>query len=124
MTIAVGAGSAGSVIANRLSEDPDVTVAVLEAGDEETQYMETDIPLAYFKLQNTEADWAYRTVPQEKACLGMNDHVSSASFSLQQTINISYHQSNKIDVEVNEWFKCGPYFLILLFLILNPHKER
>ena len=52
-----------------------MTVAVLEAGNEETKYGLTDIPLAYFDLQNTEADWAYRTEPQDKACKGMVDQV-------------------------------------------------
>ena len=55
-----------------------MTIAVLEAGDEETKYQNTEVPVTYFELQNTEADWAYRTVPQDKACRGMVDRVRFA----------------------------------------------
>ncbi len=71
----VGSGTAGSVLAARLSEDADVEVAVLEAGPEETVYPNHNVPLEFFTLQNTEADWAYRTVTQKNACLGMEEQV-------------------------------------------------
>ncbi len=63
------------MLAARLTEDEDVKVVVLEAGEEETKYPDHYIPLMLFFLQNTEADWAYRTVPQKKACLGLNEQV-------------------------------------------------
>ena len=72
----MGTGSAGSIIASRLSEDPDATVAALEAGEDDNKYPDTKVPLAIYAIQNTELDWAYRTVPQEKACNGMEDNVS------------------------------------------------
>ena len=50
-------------------------VAVLEAGDEESVYPMTDIPLALLDLQLTGADWAYKTVPQNYSCGGMRNEV-------------------------------------------------
>ncbi len=75
--ITVGAGTAGCVVANRLSEDGNVTVALLEAGKDSSEYPMSAVPLAAPQLQNTEADWAYRTIPQQRACLGMKDKVMS-----------------------------------------------
>ena len=74
-SVLVGGGTAGSVLAARLTEDDNVKVVVLEAGEEETKYPLHYIPLMLFFLQNTEADWAYRTVPQKKACLGLKEQV-------------------------------------------------
>ncbi|XP_035231009.1 glucose dehydrogenase [FAD, quinone]-like [Stegodyphus dumicola] len=67
--VSVGAGSAGAVVANRLSEDPSVKVLVIEAGGKEN--LVTDIPLAAAMLQQTPIDWAYQTEPQEAACFGL-----------------------------------------------------
>ncbi len=75
ISFSVGGGTAGSVLAARLSEDPELKVLVLEAGEEETKYPARNVPLAMFSLQNTDADWAYRTVPQTKACLGLEGKV-------------------------------------------------
>ena len=72
----MGVGSAGSIIASRLSEDPAVTVAALEAGEDDDKYPDSKVPLAIYHLQNTELDWAYRTVPQEKACKSLEGNVS------------------------------------------------
>ncbi|VVC28520.1 Glucose-methanol-choline oxidoreductase, C-terminal,Glucose-methanol-choline oxidoreductase, N- [Cinara cedri] len=69
--IVVGAGSAGSVVANRLSEVPTWNVLLIEAGNEEHFVM--DIPLLANVMQFTEANWKYKTMPSDKYCLGMNN---------------------------------------------------
>ena len=61
--IIIGAGSAGAVLANRLSEDSECKVLLLEAGGP-TETSEINLPTGYRSLQDTHYDWAYRTVPQ------------------------------------------------------------
>jgi choline dehydrogenase-like flavoprotein len=62
--VVVGAGSAGCVLAARLSEDPATDVLLLEAGPRDRK-LEIRIPAAFSKLYGSAVDWAYRTVPQE-----------------------------------------------------------
>ena len=54
--VIVGAGSAGCVLAARLSEDPDVTVALLEAGGQDTR-PEIAMPVAFPMLLKSSVDW-------------------------------------------------------------------
>ena len=61
--IIVGAGSAGCVLANRLSAKPDVKVLLLEAGGPEVGLYHR-APAAFYKLFKTKADWAFYTEPQ------------------------------------------------------------
>ena len=63
--VIVGGGAAGSVLASRISADPDRTVVLLEAGGWDRR-KEIAIPAAFSKLFETEFDWAYRTVPQRQ----------------------------------------------------------
>ena len=64
--IIIGGGSAGCVLANRLSSNPNVTVLLIEAGGMDThQYIH--IPAAYSKLQLSSLDWQYVTVPQKNS---------------------------------------------------------
>ncbi|OUL20167.1 choline dehydrogenase [Nostoc sp. RF31YmG] len=58
--IVIGAGSAGCVVANRLTEDGKTTVLLLEAGNPPT-LPEHQVPLDWIKLWGTEVDWAYFT---------------------------------------------------------------
>ena len=61
--IIVGAGSAGCVLAHRLSEDPGVSVLLLEAGGPDDK-REFHIPAAFVTLFQSEYDWNYTTEPQ------------------------------------------------------------
>lgn len=63
--VIVGAGSAGCVLANRLTEREDVKVLLLEAGMPDQQ-MEIHIPIVFAKLFKTPFDWNYNTVSQAK----------------------------------------------------------
>lgn len=58
--VVIGAGSAGSVVANRLTEDPETTVLLLEAGGSDTK-PEIQVPVEWPKLLSSEVDWAYFT---------------------------------------------------------------
>ncbi|HEY2505158.1 MAG TPA: GMC family oxidoreductase N-terminal domain-containing protein [Streptosporangiaceae bacterium] len=64
--VIVGAGSAGCVLASRLSENPDCQVLLLEAGPPDIAD-EIHIPAAINLLFQTAYDWNYETVPQNSA---------------------------------------------------------
>jgi len=66
--VIVGAGSAGCVLAARLTEDPDVKVLLLEAGPPDVN-QSIHVPLGYLRLAGTEVDWNYFSAP-EPACNG------------------------------------------------------
>ncbi len=62
--IIVGAGSAGCVLANRLSADRDLRVLLLEAGGRDSNPW-IHVPVGYFKtLHNPKTDWCYKTDPE------------------------------------------------------------
>ncbi len=62
--IIIGAGSAGCVLASRLTEDPSCRVLLLEAGPADKK-KEIHIPGAYSKLNHTAVDWSFWTEPQK-----------------------------------------------------------
>lgn len=61
--IIVGAGSAGAVVANRLSENPAVKVLVLEAGGSKV-LPNVENPSLWYTLLGSEIDWDYTSIPQ------------------------------------------------------------
>lgn len=69
--IIVGGGSAGSVLANRLSENANWTVLLLEAGGDET--LLSEVPMIFPTLQLSPMDWQFKTEPSSTYCLGMKN---------------------------------------------------
>ncbi|CAG9791398.1 unnamed protein product [Diatraea saccharalis] len=67
--IIVGAGSAGSVLASRLTNNRNTTVLLLEAGKPEM--LLTDIPAMAPYFQSTDYTWQYYMEPQPGVCMGM-----------------------------------------------------
>ena len=63
--IIIGAGSAGCVLANRLSANPKNKILLLEAGGEDT-YPWIHIPIGYYKtMHNPKTDWCFKTEPDD-----------------------------------------------------------
>ena len=73
--VIVGAGSAGCVLANRLSEDASKTVLLIESGGSDDS-LDVNVPAAALKLQLSPLDWQRTTVKQQHACQGMNNAVN------------------------------------------------
>ncbi len=108
--VIVGGGSAGCVLANRLSEDPNVTVLLIEAGGRDT-LKEIHIPLRFTQVQyNPDVDWNYKTIPQKEACGSLKYEKSAwprgkvlgGSSSINAMV---YTRGNKADYD--SWEKMG-----------------
>jgi len=114
--VIVGGGSAGCVLAARLTEDPDVSVLLLESGPPDVNE-NIHVPLGYLKLARTEIDWDYCTAP-EPHCDGRRiplprGKVLGGSSSMNAMI---YIRGNPLDYD--QWGVPGwgwddllPYFL-------------
>jgi choline dehydrogenase-like flavoprotein len=62
--IVVGGGTAGLVMATRLSEDPNIQVLVIEAGEDLTSDPRVNMPAMSQSLIKTPCNWRLQTVPQ------------------------------------------------------------
>ena len=103
--IIVGAGSAGCVLANRLSADPANQVLLLEAGGHDKK-MEIHIPAGYANLHRSEVDWGFWTEPQagvlnRKMYLPRGKTLGGSS----STNAMAYVRGNRADYD--EWAMLG-----------------
>lgn len=80
LLLSVGAGSAGSVLARRLSERDDFSVLILEAGGESSSNTYIDVPLFVQNTWRSDIDWNFITIPQKVGCKGKNNSVSEQMF--------------------------------------------
>lgn len=60
----IGGGTAGLVVACRLSENPDISVVVLESGPDRTNDPQVQNPGAWHSLSGSDLDWKLKIVPQ------------------------------------------------------------
>ncbi len=114
--VIVGAGSAGCVLAARLSEDPDLSVLLLEAGPPDVNE-NIHVPLGYLKLARTAVDWDYASAP-EPNCDGRRislprGRVLGGSSSINAMIYIRGNRRDYDDWGVPGWTwdDLFPYFL-------------
>jgi choline dehydrogenase len=114
--VIVGAGSAGCVLANRLSADPDVQVLLLEAGPPDVKE-NVHVPLGYLKLAATDVDWDYHSAP-EPHCDGRRiplprGKVLGGSSSINAMVYIRGNRLDYDDWGVPGWSSADllPYFL-------------
>lgn len=124
--IIVGAGSAGCVLANRLSANPAHTVLLVEAGKKDTHPL-IHIPGGYSELNRSEVDWAFWTEPQEqldnrKLYLPRGKTWGGSS----STNAMAYVRGNKEDY--NEWAALGnegwSYEDVLPFFKKSEHNQQ
>ncbi|XP_072045180.1 glucose dehydrogenase [FAD, quinone]-like [Amphiura filiformis] len=107
--IVIGGGTAGCVVASRLTEDPEVTVLLLEAGGWDDK-SEIHIPAEASSLRQTNIDWKYLTISQSHACkakLGERDEWSSGKVigGCSSIDNMYYARGHEADF--NSWASLG-----------------
>jgi choline dehydrogenase len=124
--VIVGAGSAGCVLANRLTEDPTRSVLLLESGGADTA-REIHIPIAFSRLFQSPYDWSYYTEEQEQLkqrnVYIARGKVLGGSSSINTMI---YMRGNRYDYD--HWCALGnqgwDYADILPYFKKAEHQER
>ncbi|MDW3645619.1 MAG: choline dehydrogenase [Bacteroidia bacterium] len=124
--VIIGAGSAGSVLANRLSANPANRVLLLEAGGKDSN-PNIKIPAGFPKLFKSKEDWTYHTAPQkhlsDRELFLPRGKVLGGSSSINAMI---YIRGNKADYD--EWSAMGnkgwSYEEVLPYFKKSQHNEH
>jgi choline dehydrogenase len=124
--IIIGAGSAGCVLANRLSADPANRVLLLEAGGPD-KHRNIHIPGAYGELHGSKFDWGFQTEPQPLV-LGRRLYLPRGKTlgGCSSTNAMAYVRGNRADYD--DWSAAGndgwSYAEVLPYFIKSEHNEQ
>jgi len=121
--VIVGSGSAGAVLANRLTEDPEVKVLVVEAGPKDHWWdWRIHMPTALsYPMQSETYNWAYWTTPQSNLNNRRMETPRGRVYGGSSSINgmayvrghaLDYNRWAEEDAALKEWdyARCLPYF--------------
>ncbi|KAK1572861.1 GMC oxidoreductase [Colletotrichum navitas] len=105
--IIIGGGTAGLTVAARLTEDPQVTVLVLEAGADRSEDLNVLAPGLFSAMYgNPDYDWDYKTVPQTAANKKVVAHIRGKQLGGSSAMNFMFwtHPSRR---DVDNWGDLG-----------------
>ena len=117
--IILGGGTCGLVLANRLTEDPNISVAVVEAGDSVKDNFNVTQIANYFVSLDTPIDWNYPTQPQVYTDNRILSYNSGKALGGTSTINgATYIRAQKAQIDAWEqlgnqgwnWDSLWPYY--------------
>ncbi|KAK7753467.1 hypothetical protein SLS62_004542 [Diatrype stigma] len=132
--IIIGGGTAGLVMANRLSEDPSQRILVLEAGADLSEDPRVKTPALYMSLIGSQADWNFQTKPQPELNgrtinlnqgkgLGGSSAINAHAFVPPSTGTIDAWEA--LGNDGWNWSTLQPYFArAVTFPVINDHATR
>lgn len=124
--IVVGAGAAGCVVAERLTEDSATSVLLLEAGGPDSSFL-IHIPVGFTKLTSPRFNWGFETVPQPQLNNREMWYPQGRTLGGSTSINaMIYIRGNRWDYD--QWAALGNdewgYDQVLPFFKKAEHNER